>query len=406
MKWFSCYVILLLWCVFQRGAHGQGPIPGLNIKCLQPVIQGDCRAFITQWYYNPSAGFCDCFVYSGCKGGPNQFDSLSECMHSCNVHREQQLITANCRNLLSGTPELHQLLNQNSFDGLDSLPSKPETHNSQVPPATPTFNVNERPKLPPRPFGLLPVAPPGPIQTFFNNKPFLNQQNLPNTNNQQGFQQPVIDQQQNFGNSFQPQHAVNNQQQTSGNSFQPQQPVNNQQPSFGDRIQPQQQPVDNQQQNFDNTFQSQQSANSQQHNSGNSFQPQQPVNNQQHNTGNSFRPQQPVNNQQHNTGNSFRPQQPVNNQQQNFGNSFQPSSNVGQNNNQNSFQQPSSIDTQHQHNLQQNADNEESDAFEGFGLRPVSQSVSGQRDSKNSFAANQPANNFFRPATHPWHREN
>merc|ERR1711894_258010 len=50
---------------------------GLNVE------HGRCKAFHTKWYYNSDIGACEVFVYGGCGGNANRFDSYKECRATC-----------------------------------------------------------------------------------------------------------------------------------------------------------------------------------------------------------------------------------------------------------------------------------------------------------------------------------
>ena len=45
--------------------------------------QGSCRGYIIKFYYNAASGFCERFVYGGCDGNGNRFDSAEECKAKC-----------------------------------------------------------------------------------------------------------------------------------------------------------------------------------------------------------------------------------------------------------------------------------------------------------------------------------
>lgn len=88
----------------------QGVIPGVANSCFFPENAGHCKGRIPSFYYRPETGSCDCFVYTGCGGNGNQFETLDDCMSECNVNRNQQVITPTCRNLFSGTQTLEEML--------------------------------------------------------------------------------------------------------------------------------------------------------------------------------------------------------------------------------------------------------------------------------------------------------
>merc|ERR1712228_1045046 len=44
---------------------------------------GPCRASITKYYFNKDKEQCEEFIYGGCQGNGNNFDSLIECRIAC-----------------------------------------------------------------------------------------------------------------------------------------------------------------------------------------------------------------------------------------------------------------------------------------------------------------------------------
>ena len=51
--------------------------------CTLPVESGDCRAYVPSWYYDVSTRTCHKFVYGGCEGNDNRFDTEEECLNRC-----------------------------------------------------------------------------------------------------------------------------------------------------------------------------------------------------------------------------------------------------------------------------------------------------------------------------------
>ncbi|XP_077192353.1 papilin-like [Paroedura picta] len=51
--------------------------------CRLPPETGSCRAPRLRYSYNPDRRRCDTFTYSGCKGNENRFATLQECRHAC-----------------------------------------------------------------------------------------------------------------------------------------------------------------------------------------------------------------------------------------------------------------------------------------------------------------------------------
>jgi hypothetical protein len=61
------------------GAAGTGSIP----RCRQPLETGPCNAYFPKYGFNPTNLYCQRFIYGGCGGNDNSFDTLSECEATC-----------------------------------------------------------------------------------------------------------------------------------------------------------------------------------------------------------------------------------------------------------------------------------------------------------------------------------
>ena len=54
-------------------------------KCQQSMSRGVCRGFFRKIYYDSGANACKTFVYGGCGGNENRFDSLEDCEKQCKL---------------------------------------------------------------------------------------------------------------------------------------------------------------------------------------------------------------------------------------------------------------------------------------------------------------------------------
>ncbi|KAJ9575684.1 hypothetical protein L9F63_007443 [Diploptera punctata] len=64
--------------------------------CLHPKETGHCRAFFQSYYFNMKTKKCEQFVYSGCGGNNNRFETLEECKKLCSIKRKEDLtVTGN-----------------------------------------------------------------------------------------------------------------------------------------------------------------------------------------------------------------------------------------------------------------------------------------------------------------------
>ena len=68
-------------------------------KCLQPKQAGKCRGYMKKYFFNSNVGKCQEFVYTGCQGNDNRFDSLDECEASCNVVQDVTVRSSNDANI-------------------------------------------------------------------------------------------------------------------------------------------------------------------------------------------------------------------------------------------------------------------------------------------------------------------
>ncbi|RLU15132.1 hypothetical protein DMN91_013019 [Ooceraea biroi] len=62
--------------------------------CNLPMDSGPCRGAFRKYYYEPSSRACREFIYGGCDGNANRFSTVSECESIC-VHQEEPLPAGN-----------------------------------------------------------------------------------------------------------------------------------------------------------------------------------------------------------------------------------------------------------------------------------------------------------------------
>ncbi|KAJ7386308.1 PI-actitoxin-Aeq3b, partial [Desmophyllum pertusum] len=51
--------------------------------CELPKEVGECRGAFPKFYYNKETGECENFIYGGCDGNQNNFDTKEECERKC-----------------------------------------------------------------------------------------------------------------------------------------------------------------------------------------------------------------------------------------------------------------------------------------------------------------------------------
>nr|CAH8840393.1 unnamed protein product [Trichobilharzia regenti] len=54
-----------------------------NDVCFYKDDEGPCKASNTRFYYNATVGSCAMFIYGGCYGNENNFQSEEECKQKC-----------------------------------------------------------------------------------------------------------------------------------------------------------------------------------------------------------------------------------------------------------------------------------------------------------------------------------
>ena len=62
--------------------------------CLASAETGPCRAMLPRWYFDREEGRCAQFIYGGCGGNRNNFDSEEYCLSVCNSVRKSRQKTA------------------------------------------------------------------------------------------------------------------------------------------------------------------------------------------------------------------------------------------------------------------------------------------------------------------------
>ena len=65
------------------GTGAGGSAAALDPKCLLEPQSGNCRGYIPVYAHDPKTGVCKPFIYGGCGGNVNRFQSLEECQDTC-----------------------------------------------------------------------------------------------------------------------------------------------------------------------------------------------------------------------------------------------------------------------------------------------------------------------------------
>jgi len=59
-----------------------GDMPAL---CKLPAQSGTCKAYFPRYHHDATSGTCERFIYGGCDGNENNFETLAACEQACNV---------------------------------------------------------------------------------------------------------------------------------------------------------------------------------------------------------------------------------------------------------------------------------------------------------------------------------
>ncbi|KAK9688591.1 ADAM-TS Spacer 1 [Popillia japonica] len=57
--------------------------PSAKDRCNLPKVAGPCEGFYPQWYYDKDRNLCNHFIYGGCLGNNNRFETRDECEKLC-----------------------------------------------------------------------------------------------------------------------------------------------------------------------------------------------------------------------------------------------------------------------------------------------------------------------------------
>ncbi|TGZ55941.1 hypothetical protein CRM22_010265 [Opisthorchis felineus] len=72
--------ILLVFASYIAMDVRAGVIPEF---CFEDPNPGICNAYIPSYFYNASVEDCQSFIYGGCYGNRNRFETVDECLEAC-----------------------------------------------------------------------------------------------------------------------------------------------------------------------------------------------------------------------------------------------------------------------------------------------------------------------------------
>ncbi|KAK8759647.1 hypothetical protein V5799_002722, partial [Amblyomma americanum] len=59
-----------------------------DTACLEPKNTGPCQAYFPRYYFNNATKTCEEFIYGGCRGNGNNFATLQECQSRCDSSKD------------------------------------------------------------------------------------------------------------------------------------------------------------------------------------------------------------------------------------------------------------------------------------------------------------------------------
>ncbi|KAK2138178.1 hypothetical protein NP493_8311g00000, partial [Ridgeia piscesae] len=74
-------------CRAKKGEH-----EWVNVCTLTKAV-GSCSSAIQRYFFNTDSATCEQFLYSGCGGNGNSFDTLEECEKSCDKHLRKFVVS-------------------------------------------------------------------------------------------------------------------------------------------------------------------------------------------------------------------------------------------------------------------------------------------------------------------------
>mmetsp|Transcript_2965 Transcript_2965/g.4330 ORF Transcript_2965/g.4330 Transcript_2965/m.4330 type:complete len:170 (-) Transcript_2965:1368-1877(-) len=77
-------------CIESCGGGRRRTPPSLD-RCILAPERGSCVDIEAKWYWDPESGTCRTFIYGGCSGNENRFDTKADCMTTCGPKTEMSI---------------------------------------------------------------------------------------------------------------------------------------------------------------------------------------------------------------------------------------------------------------------------------------------------------------------------
>ncbi|KAF5917490.1 colostrum trypsin inhibitor-like [Diceros bicornis minor] len=55
----------------------------LPALCQLPPVRGPCKGYFHPYFYNSTSNECEHFIYGGCQGNANNFETIEICLWVC-----------------------------------------------------------------------------------------------------------------------------------------------------------------------------------------------------------------------------------------------------------------------------------------------------------------------------------
>ena len=131
------------------GTAGTGSGGAPSGICSLPAESGNCNAYIPSFFHNPDTGVCEPFVYGGCGGNDNRFDSVEACqaacsggtpdLDSCQSPQECVLVSPHCCGACDGTVQDYVAVSAAGLEAFQAAHLCPDIACEPCPPNDPTI---------------------------------------------------------------------------------------------------------------------------------------------------------------------------------------------------------------------------------------------------------------------------